>query len=539
MRIYIFLLFIIFQIKTFCVTIDDNLKDKIIKQPYEYIYIDYDDESDFLIYPSYKLKCKKSNESMIFLTLDKKDITDEKGKKIGEKFVYQSKDKNVNVEIKKENDYYIIDFKDNKVKNDLERLKGDKKEFSGKISEHGFFLKYTANNIKGGEKYVYWDNLDIFGRSEDHVCKCMHFFVPIFTNYCIEIIDNKPKIENFYLIGPGLTNSLIINKPIEINNFYSKFMYLLEGKVDLSKLYIKNVIYDDKLTTFNLTNCKNITEFIFPKMEMINLNGYFLNCNNLKKVDLSNITTNRPISLESAFNTCKNLETVIFPENIKVNSFRSCFANCKNLKNVDIKNVEMYPTKNNLNEEEYDFLCSFLLCSSLETIDLSGIKFSNPNIPLQVSNMFMMCNNLKKINMGNFIIKGTMKSLNFLGNSNSIDTVILGDIVSDFAFYNSSIKNLHLTQSTDFKTFKNSEFYKESELNKNYTKERKIQHLFINNKEISEKDRDDAFPEIKQYMLNINNNNSNNNLKNTKQYKDGTSNMQCLVCCRKLCCCCK
>ena len=89
----------------------------------------------------------------------------------------------------------------------------------------------------------------------------------------------------------------------------------------------------------------NIEEFDFTKIKnaenIENLQMFFCDCKNLKKVIFNNIEFKKSILIDQMFDRCENLDEIIGFENIKlkVKGGDYVFKNCKNLKKLDLSNI--------------------------------------------------------------------------------------------------------------------------------------------------------------------------------------------------------
>ena len=113
---------------------------------------------------------------------------------------------------------------------------------------------------------------------------------------------------------------------------------------------VKNLKYDN----LDLSKCKNleaffwgnnIEEFDFTKIKnaenIENLQMFFCDCKNLKKVIFNNIEFKKSILIDQMFDHCENLDEIIGFENIKLKVKRGdyVFKSCKNLKKLDLSNI--------------------------------------------------------------------------------------------------------------------------------------------------------------------------------------------------------
>ena len=508
--------------------IDNDLKNKLNKLSYKYIYfgnlkkdgIGYDETYTY----------NNLSEDLIIIKFEKKDIIDETTKlKTGYKYIYESKDKKAKAEITIEDGKYFFYFKDDKNSDDLERLKGNKKEIKKiEINKIGYFFKLI--NYKGDsneietEEYLFINNLDTFKKNKQYR------YIYMFYEESIEIIDNKDNINDFLFLSRfSVLKNLNLNKKIITTNFpeIGKIYISYLKKLDLSNLTIKN--HQNFKEYFNRNKIfHDLEEIILPEMTVTDLSECFKNCKNLKKIDLSRIKTDQPISLSSCFYDCENLEEVILPDNLKTNRFSSTFSCCIKIKNIDLKNTQIYPYIDG-DTKYYNFICTFALCSSLENVDLSRIIFTDEYLKqYSTMSMFNGCNNLNTVDMRKFEFNDTSVITGAFFYS-KIKNIILNNFPNKnkYCFFlNSNIKNLQL-ENTTFGNFKKSKTYKE-----NYND---IENLLIDGKKVDDNERKKADEEIEEEK-------GKEEYKRKQEYeklknKEIKSNT-CLKCCANCCCCC-
>ena len=93
--------------------------------------------------------------------------------------------------------------------------------------------------------------------------------------------------------------------------------------------------------------CINLEKIIFGenfKTENVeDMNHMFLNCKNLKELNLSKFNTSTVNDMSYMFKECISLEKIIFGENfrtVKVENMSCMFFNCKNLGELDLHNFD-------------------------------------------------------------------------------------------------------------------------------------------------------------------------------------------------------
>ena len=553
--------------------IDNEFKKKLNNLGYKYIYLD--NLKKHQIIDTEKYSCDNVSEDLIIIKFKIYNTIDSKGK-VSQQFIYKSSDSNVNATIYKKNDgkYYFY-FKDNKNSDDLQRIKGKKKEIDEiELNKIGYFFKLTnykndSNEIET-EEYLFTNNLDIFNCNK----KLYMYFFDFFYD-SIKIIENKEEINDFLFLNNINIKNFEMNKQIKTINFNSyKGIFNNLKKFDLSNLTIINpqnfkdyfnknnqvhIFEEIKLPKMTITDlegcflkckdlknvnlskieteqpislkecfkdCENLEEIIFPEIKVSNLESCFYKCKNLKKVDLSKIKTDQPISLACCFFGCENLEEVIFPDNLKTINFSNIFSYCEKIKNIDLKNTQFYPDHD---DKCYKFINTFLHCSSLENVDLSRIIFTDKNIKKYwLISMFNKCNNLNTVNMKSFNLY--YNSLIIFFNS-KIKNLILNNLPNDkiVSILNEcDIENLQLENIT-FEEFKKTCTYKE-----NY---KKIKNLYINGEKIDDDERERANNEIEEERKNNSTPKDSLN-QNLNEKSDQNSYLSCCGKCFSNCCCC-
>ncbi len=169
-------------------------------------------------------------------------------------------------------------------------------------------------------------------------------------------------------------------------------------------------------------NCQllaNLDTSGFYAEDVADMYQMFSQCKAVKQIDLTHFSTQKMITLELAFNECNAVTDVIFGTDFvtdKTISFRNMFYNCNNLKKLDMSNfnasrvTDMYRMLRNCsNLTEVDFGNNFnashtttmqeLLygCYALTNLDLSSFRPTNCTNMLY---MFYNCTSLKTINLG-------------------------------------------------------------------------------------------------------------------------------------------
>ena len=144
----------------------------------------------------------------------------------------------------------------------------------------------------------------------------------------------------------------------------------------------------------DLTNLISIdlSHFERPLIEN-NLEGLFINCINLKYVDLSTFDFSLTINIKHIFKGCYSLYSLNLTSfyNSRIPDFSYLFNDCYNLTILDLKNFQSSKVSNRM---EY----MFGNCRSLEKINLTYLQLYETT---NVSGMFSGCSSLKDIYLFN------------------------------------------------------------------------------------------------------------------------------------------
>ena len=196
-----------------------------------------------------------------------------------------------------------------------------------------------------------------------------------------------------------------------------------------SAYYPSHIIVDNIIINFTsnyeINVLENETKYVIlqweSESEPAKLDYIFRDLTNLIEVDFSNFTFSQS-SMNWAFDNCKNLEKIIFNNEVTTDkmSFYSTFSDCSSLKSIDLTcfseskitntgymfkgcysitsiNISKLDTSQNFRT---DYM--FYNCSSLTSIDLSSFNTATVTV---MGNMFENCKNctkLKSLNISNF-----------------------------------------------------------------------------------------------------------------------------------------
>ena len=263
---------------------------------------------------------------------------------------------------------------------------------------------------------------------------------------------------------------------IDVSNFdtskVTSMRGMFSGASSLQTLNIANFNLSnvDSMSVM-FKNCTNLINLILPNSsapKLINIQYAFYNCTNLKgTIDLSNFKPNNYVDFEFAFYYCKNI-TEVKLNNFKFSTFRSVFQGCTLLEKIDFTGIS---TSNITSMQDAFNRCSsltsldltnfdvstlatnknstgglwqtFVGCSSLETLNITGWKITN-----KVTNLygtFDKCSKLKKLDLSNWDTTGvTDLNYTFRGMTN-IEEIDLRR--ADFSNVTSTTSVFYLTNN--------------------------------------------------------------------------------------------
>lgn len=173
-----------------------------------------------------------------------------------------------------------------------------------------------------------------------------------------------------------------------------------DGISFVTDIIIESPVTDIKENAFN--NCKNLTNIIFPET-LENIEGELRYLNNIKKIDLSHCTNLKTFGYIMEF---EKLEEVIFPKNVEsILGFRSCF---------NLSKIVMPETLNEMGEGFlYDCpsVTEFTIPNGIKKLGMNAFINSSLKeivIPDSVEEIdwyaFYCCHNLEKVTMSNSLL---------------------------------------------------------------------------------------------------------------------------------------
>lgn len=186
------------------------------------------------------------------------------------------------------------------------------------------------------------------------------------------------------------------NKYIVTKDFLRDKFDVFRGCDSLEKIIMEDFDFSEITTMeFWFSNCKNLTEIIFPKkancQNLTALYGCFSHTN-MDTIDLSFMNFNNNhnfINLNGAF-WATSARKITLPKCNQINRIDACFADSKNLEEI------IAPIKIYLYNED-SFLETFENCYKLKLIDFSNGKvskqglFEHLNNPINKNNILEDC----------------------------------------------------------------------------------------------------------------------------------------------------
>ena len=297
-------------------------------------------------------------------------------------------------------------------------------------------------------------------------------FIIIKSNITVQIIFNSIDEHILYCddnINFYNTSNLNVYKISEngnFNNVYSQLKMKQDINATPKNFRCQKSIY----YSTNSNNEKLLIELINPQ----NLNSLFLNstasyieiktgnfenyedyglmfsyCQNLISIDLSNFSFKKTKYIHTFFYICKNLETIIWPnnkENFMIEFNVNMFTGCSKLTSIDLSffDFSKVTIMNNF----------FAFCSNLEKVKFPNKKFS---LTRDISSMFYGCNKLTSIDLSNFGFNKTYNMSYLFYNCEKLNTIIWPKEIFyssyDYCTYSHMFSNCHSLTSIDLSNF--------------------------------------------------------------------------------------
>ena len=208
----------------------------------------------------------------------------------------------------------------------------------------------------------------------------------------INISEQDKKFYHIYLNKENnITTKIIVKIDYQVKSFFELFKSCSFKSITFRRFTRNNInnmssmFYHTKVDEiiFNQCNTVNVTDMSYMFME----------CNSLKKLDVSKFNTVYVKNMSRMFRGCdslKELDLSNFRTN-NVTDMNNMFAFCHSLEKLNVSN---FNTKN-----VTDMHMMFTSCRHLTKLDISSFKLDNVN---NMNHMFMGCESLIELTMTNF-----------------------------------------------------------------------------------------------------------------------------------------
>ena len=198
----------------------------------------------------------------------------------------------------------------------------------------------------------------------------------------------------------------------------------------------------------------NIEEIDLSKLNFENvekINSIFSYCQNLEKVNMSNLNLKKIKSLYQAFIKCKKLKEINF-NGIKFENLidiEDMFAGCESLKKIDLSFLKKNSTNESLDLQYIAGL--FDTCTNLEEI-IFGDNFDTSNIT-SMNFMFSKCTNLKKLDLTKFNTQKVTQMIGMFKESNFKELILPNNFIPKNCKTENNAKS-QIFENTNIETFK-------------------------------------------------------------------------------------
>ena len=251
---------------------------------------------------------------------------------------------------------------------------------------------------------------------------------------------------------------------IDLSSFYAQEIYTMESMF-LNCENLKSVNFSNfdsgKLTSMKemFKGCINLEEIKFSSLNAINITDMsemFCNCG-LKYIQFPHINSKKLVNMEGMFSDCKNLKNVDFSSFIteNVNNMSNLFKGCQNLEMIDFSKLN---TRKVLN------MSKMFMEADLKNIDLSTLNTENVK---DLSYFFSKTKNLNNNHLSSLKLKKAYDlSKMFEGcDLNNISlSYIDAQYAVDFFGFLSECKNININKNSTLNLRKcknaNALFYK-------------------------------------------------------------------------------
>ena len=223
----------------------------------------------------------------------------------------------------------------------------------------------------------------------------------------------------FYGFGKKLTLDLSSFETCNVTSMCGMFQGSGVVGVDVSSFDTSRVTNMERMFyEAHAIQSLDLTSFYVP--ELLSMKEMFFWCNQLKSIKFNNLNARSLKSLESTFQNCSKLESISLGSlgQTRVWCLKNTFKDCDSLRCVDLrgfsspvletiehvcsgdKMLETFLMSGSFPSALKSSYFAFGGCSSLETLDISGLTFSSNNYT-DNAYMFSGVNSLKRISVGN------------------------------------------------------------------------------------------------------------------------------------------
>ena len=307
-----------------------------------------------------------------------------------------------------------------------------------------------------------------------------------------KIIERK---EEFFELNNNNTELYINN---ERKDFQKYFKPNGEGEYTI-KIVIKNKIKNCNNMFMNCKNIKSIDLSSFDSSEVTNMSCMFSKCIYLEKIIFGNFNTQKVINMKKMFSKCKCLKEINFPKSFtteNVIDMSLMFLGCENLDKLnlsfDTHNVtnmhglfqecfllKKLDLRTFITDKVNDMSNMFSKCCRLEEILIDPKKFKTKEVT-NMNRMFLDCHSLKKFNFNNLITEKVELMTNMISGCEQFTKIDLSNFntknVKDMKYMFDGCTNLKTLNLSSFRDngnlekddmFNNCNNLKEVQLNGN------------------------------------------------------------------------
>ena len=214
-------------------------------------------------------------------------------------------------------------------------------------------------------------------------------------NYRIFFNNNKiEEIKRNYITEYDDVKNINIEINFEVQSLEGLFAWseCIESII-VRKFSKHNIINNMSEMFLNCSNLKRIDLSNFKTNKVTNMSRMFYGCSSLSEINLSNFNTDKVNNIGGIFYGCSSLKGINLSKfNVKnVNDLSNMFYNCSSLKELDVSNF--------VTDKVKDMNRMFYGCSSLKELNLSNFKTNNVH---NMGSMFYKCNSMENLKISNF-----------------------------------------------------------------------------------------------------------------------------------------